>query len=153
MCTDTTITPGAYTSPPINKRQSSSPRLVFPPSKGTSWNGGHSGNSLTLRLIVSRSFLTQQSWLIFNRLSRSPAGHGIEGLSGRENNYHHAITTLQERYNRPRLLHQTHACAIVEAVSLKDRSGKELHCLHDVLTQHLQRSRQLTMNRVHSSQS
>ena len=38
---------------------------------------------------------------------------------------------------RPRLIHQTHACMILEAPPLKDSSGKELHQLHDTVQQHL----------------
>ena len=61
----------------------------------------------------------------------------IEGLSGMAGNYHEAITMPEEHYDRSHLLHQAHVRAIVEAPSLKDGSGKELHRLHDVLVQHL----------------
>ena len=65
------------------------------------------------------------------------ARHTNEGLSGTTSNYREAITVLPEHYNRPRLLHQAHMHAIVEAPSLKDGSGKELHRLRNVLAQHL----------------
>ena len=42
---------------------------------------------------------------------------------------------LQERYNRHWLLHPAHVCMVVEASSLKDGSGKELHRVHEVLAQ------------------
>ena len=40
-------------------------------------------------------------------------------------------------YDRPRLIHQTHVHLISEAPALKDGSGKELCCLHDIAQQHL----------------
>ena len=44
---------------------------------------------------------------------------------------------LRARYDRPRLIHQTHVRSILEAPALKDGSGKELRRLHDVTQQHL----------------
>ena len=41
-------------------------------------------------------------------------------------------------YDKPRLLHRVHVCAIIEEPILKDGSGKELCRLHDNLNQHLQ---------------
>ena len=50
----------------------------------------------------------------------------IEGLS-RSGQYNaEAIETLQSRYNRLCLVHQTHVRMILEAPSLKEGSGKEL---------------------------
>ena len=71
-------------------------------------------------------------------LKDGPARHVIEGLSETASNYREPITMLPECYNRPHLLHQVHVRIIVEAFSLKDGSGKELHRLHDILAQHLQ---------------
>ena len=39
--------------------------------------------------------------------------------------------------NRPRQIHQTHVCRIVEAPPLKDGTGKEIHALHNLVIQHL----------------
>ena len=47
-----------------------------------------------------------------------------------------AIECLKSRYDRPRLIHQTHVRAILDAPPLKDGSGKELCRLHDVILQH-----------------
>ena len=44
---------------------------------------------------------------------------------------------LLKRYDRPRLIHQSHVRAIVDAPVVKEGSGKELRRLHDVLSQHL----------------
>ena len=44
---------------------------------------------------------------------------------------------LQRRYDRPRLIHQAHVRAVIEAPHLKEGSGKELRHLHDVINQHM----------------
>ncbi len=61
----------------------------------------------------------------------------IEGLSQSGDQYLEAIESLKARYDRPRLIHQTHVQRICEAQSLKDGSGKELRRLHDTVQQHL----------------
>ncbi len=61
----------------------------------------------------------------------------IEGLSQSGDQYLEAIASLKARYDRPRLIHQTHVQKICEAPSLKDGSGKELRRLHDTVQQHL----------------
>ena len=66
-----------------------------------------------------------------------PARHVIEGLSQTAKNYGEAIKCLQERYDRPRLIHQAHVRAIIDAPSLKDGNGRELRRLHDVANQHM----------------
>ena len=61
----------------------------------------------------------------------------IEGLSRSGEDYTVAIDCLKARYNRPRLIHQTHVKCIVDFPSLKDGNGKELCKLHDTIQQHL----------------
>ena len=61
----------------------------------------------------------------------------IEGLSRSGDNYQEAIKCLKERYDRPRLIHQAHVKAILEAAPLKDGNGKEIRKLHDTIQQHL----------------
>ena len=65
------------------------------------------------------------------------AKSAIEGLSRSGDNYNEAIKCLKERYDRPRLIHQAHVKAILEAAPLKDGTGKELRKLHDTIQQHL----------------
>ena len=65
------------------------------------------------------------------------AKHAIEGLSKSGNCYAEAVECLQARYDRPRLIHQTHVKMIIDAPSLKDGSGRELRRLHDTVLQHL----------------
>ena len=65
-------------------------------------------------------------------LKGGSAKQTIEGLSRSGDNYGKAIECLKARYDRPRLIHEAHVHAILEAPSLKDGSGKELHHLHDI---------------------
>ena len=89
--------------------------------------------------IHSRTHLSDPEKLTYLRqsLKDSPARHVIEGLSGSGSDYEEAIRCLQNRYDKPRLLHQAHVRAILEAPIVKDGSGKELRRLHDVCSQHL----------------
>ena len=57
----------------------------------------------------------------------------VEGLSRSGDQYTAAIECLKERYDRPRLIHQAHVRAILEAPNLKEGNGKELRRLHDVV--------------------
>ena len=61
----------------------------------------------------------------------------IEGLSRTGDCYNEAVECLQSRFDRPRLIHQTHVRMILEASPLKEGTGKELRRLHDVVQQHL----------------
>ena len=67
----------------------------------------------------------------------------VEGLSRSGDQYAEAIACLQGRYDRPRLIHQAHVRAILEAPSLKDGDGRELRRLHDVVNQHLRALRSM----------
>ena len=55
----------------------------------------------------------------------------LGGLSQTAKNYEEALKYLQERYDRPRLIHQAHVRAIIDTPSLKDGNGRELRRLHD----------------------
>ena len=61
----------------------------------------------------------------------------IEGLSHSGDNYEEAVDCLKSRYNRPRLIHCSHVQLILDALPLKEASGKELRRLHDVVQQHV----------------
>ena len=61
----------------------------------------------------------------------------IEGLSRSGEHYTEAVKCLTSRYDRPRLIHQTHVKMILEAPSLKEGTGRELRRLHDTVQQHL----------------
>ena len=61
----------------------------------------------------------------------------IAGLIKSRDHYDEAVKCLQEWYDRPRQIHQTHVRHIVEATPLKDGTGKEIHAFHDLVIQHL----------------
>ncbi len=50
----------------------------------------------------------------------------IEGLSRSGEHYVEAVASLKSRYDRPRLIHQTHVRMLLDTPSLKDGSGREL---------------------------
>ena len=85
---------------------------MFPPLKGASWNNDRLGTGRTPRFAASCSSLTQSN--LQQTLKDGPVRHGIEDLLGMRSNYHEAITIVQQRYNRPRLLHQAQVHAVVE---------------------------------------
>ena len=72
-----------------------------------------------------------------NAIKDRTAKNLIAGLTKSSDHYDEAIKCLQERYDRPRQIHQTHARRIVEAPPLKDGNDKEIRALHDVVVQHL----------------
>ena len=61
----------------------------------------------------------------------------VEGLSRSGDSYKEAIECLKARYDHPRLIHQAHVKAILEAAPLKDDTGRELQKLHDTVQQYL----------------
>ena len=89
--------------------------------------------------IHERDNLSEAEKLVYLRhsLSEGSAKHVIEGLSRTGECYQDAIECLCSRYNRPRIIHQTHVRMIMNAKPLTDGSGKELRQLHDTVQQHL----------------
>ena len=89
--------------------------------------------------VHDRSNLADSEKLIYlqQSLKNGSAKSAIEGLSRSGEYYMEAVECLKARYDRPRLIHQTHVRMILEAPSLKDGSGKELRRLHDTVQQHL----------------
>ena len=61
----------------------------------------------------------------------------IEGLSISGEFYSEAIESLCARFDRQRLIHQTHVKMIMDAPALKDGNGKEIRSRHDTVQQHL----------------
>lgn len=89
--------------------------------------------------VDSQPSLSDVEKLVYLRSSLidGSAKHTIEGLSRTGECYQEAIECLKLRYDRPRLIHQTHVQMIVEATPLKEGNGKELRHLHDIAQQHL----------------
>ena len=59
-----------------------------------------------------------------NAIKDETAKSLIAGLTRSSEHYDEAIKCLQERYNHPRQVHQTHVRHIVEAPPLKDGTGR-----------------------------
>ena len=72
-----------------------------------------------------------------NSLKDGSAKGIIEGLSTSGEYCTEAIATLKARYDRPRLSHQSHVRAILEAPGLKEGTGREIRKLHDTTQQNL----------------
>ena len=84
-----------------------------------------------------------------NAIKDKTAKSLIAGLTKSSDHYDEAIKCLQERYDRPRQIHQTHVRRIVEAPALKDGTGKEILALHDLDISELS-SHWATNHRKHS---
>ena len=89
--------------------------------------------------VHERGKLTDPEKLAYlkHALKDGSAKHVVEGLSSSGEQYKEAIECLKKRYNRPRLLHQAHVQAILEAPVSKEGTGRELRHLHDVVNQHV----------------
>ena len=89
--------------------------------------------------VHDRTHLSDSEKLVYlqQSLKGGLAKSAVEGLSRSGEYYAQAVECLQARYNRPRLIHQTHVCMILEAPQLIEGSGKELRKLHDTVQQHL----------------
>ena len=89
--------------------------------------------------VHDRSSLSDSEKLVYlqHALKDGSAKRVIEGLSRSGEHYGEAVKCLTSRYDRPRLIHQTHVKMILEAPALKEGTGKELRRLHDTVQQHL----------------
>ena len=89
--------------------------------------------------VHNRPSLSDSEKLVYlqHTLKDGSAKRVIEGLSRSGEHYTEAVECLTSHYDHPRLIHQTHVKMILEAPSLKEGTGKELHQLHDTVQQHL----------------
>ena len=89
--------------------------------------------------VHNRTNLTKAEKLVYlqQALKDSIAKRSIEGLSQSGDCYAEAVDSLKSRYDRPRLIHQTHVRTILEAPTLKTGEGKEIRRLHDTVLQHI----------------
>ena len=89
--------------------------------------------------IHDRPSIPKEEKLVYlqNAIKDKIAKNLIAGLTKSSEHYDEAVKCLQERYDRPRQIHQTHVRRIIEAPLLKDGSGKEIRALHDLVIQHL----------------
>ena len=114
------------------------PKLEAPTFDGDILNWTHFWEQFTIS-IHERSNLSDIEKFVYlqHSLKGGSARSVIEGLSGTGEHYAKAIECLKARFDRPRLIHQSHVKVILETPSPKDGSGKELRRLHDTLQQHL----------------
>lgn len=93
------------------------------------------GHILTWKTFWEQYSITGLTSPMLRSFRHSGSAKGvIKGLSRSGEQYQETIESLQALYNRP---HQAHVRKILEVSSLKEGSGHELRCLHDVVQQHL----------------
>ena len=114
------------------------PKLEAPAFDGDllNWNSFWEQFSIS---IDERTSLSDAEKFVYlqHSLKEGSAKNVIQGLSGTGEHYAKAVECLKARYDRPRLVHQSHVKSIIEAPPIKDGSGRELRRLHDTLQQHL----------------
>ena len=125
--------------PPVHREGIKLPKIDVPKFDGgiMKWRSFWEQYKVSIHL---RDQLSDQEKLAYLRqsLKNGPAKCVIEGLSGSGNDYVEAMECLKEHYDQPRLLHREHVHATSKAPVIKDGSGKELQCFHDICSQHLQ---------------
>ena len=72
-----------------------------------------------------------------NAVEAGPAKQVTRGLSHSAESYYQAVECLEQRYDKPRFVHQSHVRTLVEAPLIKSGNAKELRLLHDVVNQHV----------------
>lgn len=89
--------------------------------------------------VHDRPHLSKAEKLAYLRhsLKDGSAKNIIEGLSKSGDQYDEAIKCLNDRFNRPKLIHEAHVQRIIEIPPLKEGNGKELRMLHDTAQQHI----------------
>ena len=89
--------------------------------------------------VHERSSIPKEEKLMYlqSAIKDRTAKNLIAGLTKSSDHYDEAIKCLQERYDRPRQIHQAHVRRIVEVASLKDGTGREIRALHNVVVQHI----------------
>ena len=114
------------------------PKIEVPTFDGNFLNWGHFWEQFNAT-VHAKEHLSDVDKLAYlqHALKDGTAKYTIEGLAQSAGSYKEAIDCLQKRYDCPRLIHQAHVRAIVEAIPLKDGHGRELRRLHDVVNQHL----------------
>ena len=143
LCLVNTDVPAGVGAPPLNTTATMAtgvklPKIDVPTFDGNILNWQTFWEQFSIA-IHERSSLSDTEKLVYLRhsLKDGAAKKVIEGLSRSGDQYAEAIMCLKSRYDRPRLIHQTHVKKIVEIAPLKEGSGKELCYLHDTAQQHL----------------
>ena len=133
------LKPLAHDSTPTDSKGVKLPKLDVPTFDGNILNWKSFWEQFSV-CVHRRSNLSDSEKLVYlqDALKGGSAKQVIEVLSRSSEYYTEAIEGLQSRFDRPRLIHQTHVHMVLKAPSLKEGSGKELRHLHDIVQQHLQ---------------
>ena len=123
---------------PVEKGGLKLPKLDVPTFDGSVVNWRSFLEQFTIS-VHSQTKLSNTEKLAYlkHAVKEGSARYVVEGLSGSGDHYSEAVECLRKRYDRPRLIHQAHVRAILEAPALKDGNGRELQRLHDSINQHL----------------
>ena len=114
------------------------PKLEAPTFDGNILNWTHFWEQFSISIDEHSNLSNAEKFVYLQHsLKGGSAKSVIEGLSGTGEHYSKAVECLMNRYNRPRLIHQSHVKIILEIPSLRDGNGKELRKFHDTLQQHL----------------
>ena len=114
------------------------PKLEAPTFDGDILNWTHFWEQFSISIDEHANLSDAEKFVYLQHsLKGGSAKSVIQGLSGTGEHYAKAVECLKARYDRPRLIHQSHVKVIMETPSLRDGSGKELRRLHDTLQQHL----------------
>ena len=126
------------TSEPVETKGVKLPKLEVPTFNGNILNWQTFWEQFSIA-VHERTNISDAEKLIYLRssLKDGSAKNVIEGLSHSGTQYNEAVECLRSRYDRPRLIHQTHVKRIVEIPAIKEGSGRELRRLYDVAQQHL----------------
>ena len=114
----------------MSKKVSASSGVRLPKISAQTFNG----NILELKkfweqfqvAIHTKDSVTQKNWHTSMTLQRVGPPDVVEGLAHTVETYHEAIKCLQERYDRPRLVHGTHVNTMLEAPPMKGINGQEI---------------------------
>ena len=117
----------APTSTPSDSKGVKLPKLDVPTFDGNILNWKCFWEQFCIS-VHNRPSLSDSEKLVYlqHALKDGSAKRVIEGLSRSGEHYTEAIECLTLRYDRPRLIHQTHVKMILEAPPLKEGTGKEL---------------------------
>ena len=127
-------TPSTSSPPTVDSKGVKLPKLEVPTFDGNIVNWHTFWDQFDVSIHRSTT-LSDAEKLVYLRSSlKSGTAKGvIEGLSRSGDFYAEAVSSLKARYDRPRLVHQTHVQMILNAPAIKDGTGRELRRLHDIV--------------------
>lgn len=115
------------------------PKLEAPTFDGEILNWTRFWEQFSVSIDQRTNLSDAEKFVYLQQALRGGSAKGvIQGLSGTGDHYAKAVECLKSRYDRPRLIHQSHVKTILDIPAvLKEGNGRELRRLHDTLLQHL----------------